>query len=125
MRPFAQEATLAHTPPLHIRHLSTIDGVAVVAATGEIDLANVLEFREALRPIVADPALTLLVCDLSRVTFVSCAGLSALLDVKAVLAARGARLRVVAGGPAVLRPLAVTGLLDLLPVSPDLATALR
>jgi anti-anti-sigma factor len=113
------------SPPLHIRHLSTSDGVAVVAATGEIDLANVLEFRDAMAPAEADPELRLLVCDLSRVAFVSCSALSTLLDVMAVLGARGARLRVVAHGPAVLRPLSVTGLLDVLPVSPDLAAALR
>jgi anti-anti-sigma factor len=114
---------LADGPPLRITHRSTANATVATVA-GEIDLANVLDFRAGLRPLLSDPPVGLFVCDMSRVSFVSCSALSVLLDARETLAARGARLRVVANGPAVLRPLAITGLRDVLPVSPDLASAL-
>ncbi|MFL6124561.1 anti-sigma factor antagonist [Actinophytocola sp.] len=99
------------------------DGVALVTATGEVDIATVPSLRAALAPLAADPAVRLLVCDLSKVTFFGCAGISVLLDARATLANRDARLRLVATGRVVVRPLAVMRMLDLLPVSPDVRTA--
>jgi anti-sigma B factor antagonist len=100
------------------------DGVALVTVTGEIDIATVPSLRGALSPLTADPAVRLLVCDLSKVSFLGCAGTSVLLDTRAALTARGARLRLVATGRVVLRPLVVMRLLDLLPVSPDVRSAM-
>ena len=100
-------------------------GVVVVSAAGEIDLANRDALAAALGPPAAEPAVRLLVCDLSAIGFLACSGLSVLLDVKAELAARGAALRVVTADPTVLRTLDATGQLAALDVWPDLTSALN
>ncbi|MPZ86028.1 MAG: anti-sigma factor antagonist [Actinophytocola sp.] len=109
---------------LALRSYPPAPGVVVVCADGEIDLANRDALAAALSPAAADPATRLLVCDLSTTTFLACSGLSVLLDVKAELAERGARLRVVAADPTVLRVMYVTGQRDELDVHPELAVAL-
>jgi anti-anti-sigma factor len=101
------------------------DGVALVTVTGEIDMATVQSLRTVLSPLAADDTVRLVICDLSQVTFLGCIGVSTLLDTHAALIRRGARLHLVATAYVVLRPLAVLGLLDLLPVSPDVQTVLR
>jgi anti-anti-sigma factor len=120
------EATMAGIPLtyLTVRSRQEADGTVVVSIAGEVDIANVDKVRAAFAPSLADPTVQLVVCDLSRVTFFACSALSALLDVRHQLAERGARIRVVAQNPAVIRPIMVTGLGDTLPVSKDFATAL-
>ena len=110
---------------LEVRVRPVRDGVALVTVTGEIDIATVPALRSALFQLASDPAVRLLGCDLSRVSFLGCTGVTALLDVRATLAARGARLRLVADDHVVMRPLSVLGLLDLLPISPDIWTAMN
>jgi anti-sigma B factor antagonist len=100
-------------------------GAALVTVMGEIDIATVASLKAALAPLTVDPAVRLLVCDLSEVSFFGCAGMSVLLDARAALVRRGARLRLVATSRLVMRPLALLRLLDVLPVSPDVHTALR
>lgn len=116
---------MARTWPLDVRVRPVRDDVALVSVTGEVDIATAPTWRSALSPLLADPSLRLLVCDLSELSFFGAAGVSVLLDTHNALTTRGAKLRVVAETRVVLRPLAVTGLLDLLPVSPDVASALR
>jgi anti-anti-sigma factor len=98
--------------------------VSIVSVGGEIDLATAHLLHDSLSPHLSDPATTVLVCDLTQVEFLACSGLSILVDAHTTLAARGARLSVVAVAPAVLRPMTVTGLLGTLTVYPTLATAL-
>jgi anti-anti-sigma factor len=95
--------------------------VAHVGVAGEVDLANVREFRDALTPLAGDPAVRLVVCDLAAVPFLACSGLTVLLDVQEELVERGAALRLAAASPAVLRSIHLTGLTDLLPVATHLA----
>lgn len=116
---------MADLSSLRIRPRAVTTGVVVVAVRGEVDLATVGTLREKLSPHVTDPGTRLLVCDLTQVGFLACSGLSALLDMRAAMAARGARFAVVASTPAVLRPVAVTGLRDKLTVLPTLAAVLR
>jgi anti-sigma B factor antagonist len=111
-------------PRLVLRTHAPGADVVVVSAEGEIDLANRDALGAALAPAAADPAVRLLVCDLSGVTFLACSGLSVLLDVKADLAAHGAVLRVVTADPTVLRMLDATGQRAALAVRPELAAAL-
>jgi anti-anti-sigma factor len=111
--------------PLRIGVRPVRDGAALVTVTGEIDIATVASVKAALAPLTADPTVRLLVCDLSEVSFFGCAAMSVLLEARAALVRRGARLRLVATGRLVMRPLAVMRLLDVLPVSPDVHTALR
>lgn len=116
---------MAGTWSLDVRVRPVRDDVALVSVTGEVDIATAPTWRSALAPMLADPTLRLLVCDLTGLSFLGAAGVSVLLDTHSALAARGVGLRVVAETRVVLRPLAITGLLDLLPVSPDVQTALR
>ena len=112
---------MAGSSSLRIHRRTATSGTVVVVIAGEIDLATADAFRDSLSPHVADPATTLLVCDLSQVQFLACSGLSVLLDAQDALEARGAGLAVVADQPAVLRPVRVTGLGDVLRVHPSLA----
>jgi anti-sigma B factor antagonist len=97
-------------------------GVVVVSVGGEIDLANKADLASALT--VTDSDLRLLVCDLTRVSFLACTGVSTLAETNSHLSQRGATLRVVAADPVVLRVLKVTGQHDLLGVHPTLRSAL-
>jgi len=85
---------------------------AVIIVSGDLDLANVLEFRDvAFSAIGQKPALLFL--DLSSVTFVDTAGLSALLTVVRVARMIGARARL-NPSPRVRRLLVLSGLADAL-----------
>jgi anti-sigma B factor antagonist len=110
--------------PLSIGVRPVRDGAAVVTVTGEIDIATVASLKAAIAPLAADPTVRMLVCDLSEVSFFGAAGISVLLEARAALIRRGARLRLVATERMVIRPLAVLHLLDVLPVSQDVRTAL-
>ncbi|WP_459708632.1 anti-sigma factor antagonist [Actinophytocola sp. KF-1] len=116
---------MADLSSLRIRQRVVTTGVVVVSVAGEIDLATVDGLREGLAPHLADPVTRLLVCDLSQVGFLACSGLSALLDVRSELEERGSRFAVVANSPAVLRPVTITGLVDVLTVRPTLSAVLR
>lgn len=109
---------------LNLRTATAAPGVVVVTASGEIDLANRAELADTLANAIADPQLRLLVCDLARVGFLACTGVSVLEDVRAELEPRGAELRVVATDPVVLRMLDATGQRDVLGVRAHLAAAL-
>lgn len=100
------------------------DGVVIVAARGEVDLATAPLLGEALELVIRDPATRMLVCDLSEVCFLSCAGMTVLVNARVRLAGRGGVLRVVTRHPAVLRVLAITGLHDSLGVCADRMAAL-
>lgn len=115
---------MADSSLLRIRRRAVTGGVSVVSIAGEIDLATADALRDSLSPYLSDPSVTLLVCDMSEVKFLACSGLSILLDAQATLSARGARLSVVANGPAVLRPVTVTGLGAVLRVQPHLSGVL-
>ena len=115
---------MAGSSLLRVRRRETDGGVSILSVGGEIDLATADMFREGMAPYLSDPTTTLLVCDLSQVKFLSCSGLSILLDAQSTLAARGARLSVVANNAAVLRPVMVTGLSDVLRIQATLSAAL-
>ena len=110
---------------LDVRVRPVRDDVALVSVAGEVDIATAPTWRSTLAPLLSDSVVRLLVCDLTGLSFFGAAGISVLLDTHAALATRGAELRVVAETRVVLRPLAVIGLLDLLPDSPDVTSALR
>lgn len=98
--------------------------VVVVTAVGEVDLANRDTLADALAGPAAQPGTGLLVCDLTRVTFLACAGVSVLLDAKSEVDSRGAEFRVATADRTVLRVLDVTGQRDSLGVRPGLPEAL-
>ncbi|MGW7537377.1 STAS domain-containing protein [Amycolatopsis sp. NPDC054798] len=91
--------------------------IVLVTAAGEIDVASVGQFRSALS--AASGAGGKLVVDLSRVGYLSCAGLRVLEETSRVRPA----LSVVATGPLVLRAFAVSGIEAAVPVRRGLREA--
>jgi anti-sigma B factor antagonist len=98
-------------------------GVVVVTVAGDIDLATEPALQAALAAVVADPAVQVLVCDLSDVLFLSCGGLSVLIHAQLDLSRRDARLRVVAWRSIAVRIIGLAGLTDMLDLRRDLAEA--
>lgn len=93
--------------------LSSVGPVVRLAAVGEIDSSSAPSFRAELDGVL-DGELEELIVDLGAVTFLDSAGLSVLAGAHRRAAERGIELRVLAATRAVVRPLQITGLWDLL-----------
>jgi anti-sigma B factor antagonist len=87
--------------------------VVRVTAVGEVDSSSAPLLRTELEAAL-DGELEELVVDLDGVTFLDSAGLSVLAGAHRTAVRRDVRLRVLASGRAVIRPLQITGLWDLL-----------
>lgn len=85
----------------------------VVRAVGEIDSSSAPALRAELATVL-DLAPPEIVLDLCGVTFLDSAGLSVLAAAHRRATAEGVRLRVLVSGRAVVRPLQITGLWQLL-----------
>jgi anti-anti-sigma factor len=84
-----------------------------VAVVGEVDLATAPSLRTALLGLLTDKDRpTALVVDLDAVTFLDCAGLSALVAVRNVAVDTGRPMRLTNPRPIVRRVLDLTGLSD-------------
>ncbi|MGY2067235.1 STAS domain-containing protein [Blastococcus sp. SYSU DS0619] len=84
-----------------------------LTAAGEIDCTSAPQVRAVLDRLV-DAAPQEIVVDLTAVTFLDSAGLCALAATHRRAVAAGGRLRVLAATRAVIRPLQITGLWDML-----------
>jgi anti-sigma B factor antagonist len=93
-----------------VTRMSRVERGSVLAVDGEVDMTSSKTFRTALDDALGD-APTVLVVDLSTLTFLGSVGLSHLVD--AHVAAGAGVLRVVAGG-APRRAIELTGLDQLL-----------
>ena len=86
---------------------SRVGGASVLTIGGEIDLDTAPLLHEAVTACPED----ICVVDLTEVTFLGSAGLTALLDVTVRAKARQASLRIVVdANQAVIRPIEITGL---------------
>jgi anti-sigma B factor antagonist len=92
------------------------DGSVCIVATGEIDSSSAPQFRRTLETLLTEPGLSEIVVDLAGVTFLDSAGLCVLAAAHRRTKGRGVQLRVLASSRAVIRPLQITGLWDLLRV---------
>lgn len=101
--------------PLLRVHTSVLDDVAVVRMSGELDLTGADALLTRLEPAV-ELAGRALVVDLRELTFVDCAGLSALVDARNSIAGRGIELVLAAPSRPVGRLLSLTGSGRLVPV---------
>jgi anti-sigma B factor antagonist len=102
--------------------IAAADGCAVVTARGEIDVASAASLRSALMDGL-DRSQRVIV-DLSDVTFLDCAGLSALTaGLRAARRSGGALRLVIHGGQAVSRLLTLTGLDQLFDVEESIDQA--
>ncbi|GAA0233837.1 hypothetical protein GCM10010492_35840 [Saccharothrix mutabilis subsp. mutabilis] len=98
------------------------DGVAVVTATGEIDMLTAPDLRaDVLGRIDETPGAVVL--DMTGVSFLGSAGLAVLVEASQHAKRRGTAFRVVAVARAVTRPLAATGLGDVFSVYGSVAEA--
>ncbi|SFN07028.1 anti-anti-sigma factor [Pseudonocardia ammonioxydans] len=99
------------------------DGAVVVHVHGEIDTMTAPVLSERLAMQI--PSASLLVVDLSQVTFLGSAGLAALVEAKEKTEGADGRLRLVCGSHAVTRALEATNLLSLFDVADGVPEALR
>lgn len=93
--------------------VTSIGAVVRLAAAGEIDSSSAPSFRAELDAVL-DGDVQELIVDLDAVSFLDSAGLSTLARAHRRAVERGIELRVLASGRAVMRPLQITGLWDLL-----------
>lgn len=104
--------------------MSQLGPVAVLHMSGEIDMATTDTIAEQLFTRLSDQP-SALVVDLSGVDFLGSAGLGVLIEAYQRAQEAGVTLRIVATTRPVLRPLEISGLLDVLPVYRGLSEALR
>lgn len=118
--------TDTNEPLFWVRQDAESDAV-IVRAGGELDAFVTDELGERLQAAedaVTPPAPVLL--DLTAITYLSSAGIAALVIHAQRLLDKGSRLRVVADQPAVLRPITLTGadkVVDITPTLDDAANA--
>lgn len=98
---------------LHVDTSYPSPATAWVAVSGEVDLATAEVLRDGLLDVLRDEAPTMLGVDLAGVTFLDCAGISALVAVRNAAARTGRQMRVTHAQPIVRRVLDLTGLLDI------------
>jgi len=94
----------------------TVSGIApdvCVTAAGEVDSTSAPVLREHLETIL-DGDVQRLTIDLGQVTFLDSAGLCVLAAAHRRAVRQGVTMRVLASSRAVIRPLQITGLWDLL-----------
>lgn len=91
---------------------------ARLAVTGEVDSSSAPTLRARLEGLL-DSGVTDLTVDLHGVTFLDSAGLCVLAAAHRRAVRTGIRLRVLASSRAVIRPMQITGLFNLLDVSRD------
>jgi anti-sigma B factor antagonist len=92
---------------------ATRDGsTAIVTASGEIDLSNAGELRQAVTD--AAEGCDRLRLDLSDIEFIDSTGLGGLLELRSTLRARNVTLEIAAGEGPVRQAVEITGLAELL-----------
>lgn len=91
--------------------LVSLDGTAVVALVGELDLGTAPHLVQVLEPLLeAGPEQLILDC--SGLSFMDSSGIAVLVTAQHRLGERGRRLTVHSATPNVLRVFEVTGMLD-------------
>ena len=103
--------------------VEVIEGVPVVTAPEEIDIANAAGLQAALLE-AAGPGRAMVVVDMSRTRFCDSAGLNALVTADRPARADGGEVRLVIVGEAVVRVVALTGVDRVIPVYASLEDAL-
>jgi anti-sigma B factor antagonist len=107
--------SLPHTDDLVSITVAGADSTAILTVVGEVDSSSAPVLRTAVDESLARGVRELVV-DLDGVTFLDSAGLCVLAAAHRTTSDSGVRLRVLASGRAVIRPLQITGLWELLGV---------
>ena len=100
-----------------------VGGVAIVSATGAIDMLTAPDLAQAIRTSLGKQP-TAVIVDLTDVDFLASAGMQVLVAANED-AEPDTRLVVVADGPATSRPLKITGITDFIDLYPNLDEALE
>ena len=103
--------------------VEVIEGVPVVTAPEEIDIANAAGLQAALLE-AAGPGRTIVVVDMSRTRFCDSAGPNALVGADRRVRAEGGEVRLVVVAEAVARIVALTGVDRVVPTYASLEDAL-
>jgi len=96
--------------------VSLESGYAVLSVAGELDAGTEQPFRDALTSVLAH-GVPRIVVDLSRVTFMSSAGIGVLMGVRRVLADAGGALALACPHGEVSQVLSITGVGEVIPVA--------
>jgi anti-sigma B factor antagonist len=99
-------------------------GVAVLAASGEIDVATAPELHDHLGKLLQDSP-ELLVVDLADVSFIDSTGLGVLVGAVRDVRAGGGDLRLVVTQPQIIRLLEITGLDEVFNIRSSTSDAVR
>ena len=97
-------------------------GYAVLSVAGNVDAGTEQRFRDALTSVLAH-GVPRIVVDLSRVAFMSSAGIGVLMGVRRVLADAGGSLVLASPHGEVAQVLSITGVAGVIPVTASLADA--
>jgi anti-sigma B factor antagonist len=107
-----------------LRH--EVDGVLVIAVTGDIDLESTPALREAVTAGIDHAGGEPCVLDLTAGTFLGSSGLAALVELTGHAEARRVPLRIVVdANRSVIRPIEITGLDDVLRLYHSVDEAVR
>ncbi|MFI5592129.1 STAS domain-containing protein [Amycolatopsis sp. NPDC051758] len=108
-------------PPTFAVAVTSTDRETLLSGTGEIDSAVSEDLRTRLTSAVEAGKPVIL--DLSAVTFCDSSGLTALIHGHTTAEAAGTEFVLVTAQRAILRPITLLGLADLLRIHPDLESA--
>jgi anti-sigma B factor antagonist len=103
--------------------VQVVEGVPVVTAPVEVDIANAAVLRAALFQ-AAEPGQPVVVVDMSQTRFCDSAWLNALVAAARQARADGGEVRLVVGGEAVTRVVALTGVDQVIGIYTSLEDAL-
>jgi len=102
--------------------ISREPGYAVLSVTGDVDAGTEQHFRDALTSVLTHGVLRIVV-DLSRVDFMSSAGIGVVMGVRRVLSDAGGSVVLASPHGQVAQVLSMTGVAEVIPVTASLADA--
>jgi anti-anti-sigma factor len=111
-------------PVFSIERRTAPEGAALIALTGEVDLATSGRFRDVVEAVRADRP-SVLVADFTEVSFIDSTMLRELLHAHRALISDGSRLVVAGAQPIVTRLLDLTGTAELFELAPTVDAALH
>jgi anti-sigma B factor antagonist len=112
-------------PQLDVERRSATPSTQVIALNGELDVGTVHRFHAALRDALEGREPTVVVADLSHLTFMDSSGLAAMLGALRELSRAGGRLVVACANPTVLRVFHMTRTDETFEIHPTVEQALE
>jgi len=112
------------TTPLKIGARTEGDAIAVLSLTGEVDVANAAQVRDAALKLVGDGAKRLIV-DLTGTEYMDSTALGTLVGLLKRLKESGGEVIIAAAQPRVKRLFDITGLAQVFRIYEDVSAALK